>query len=140
MPGPIQEPIQEYVRGDLITDCSCPKCRQSHVFKKLDIWRLPPVLILHLRRFSFAGSITRKAHSQVSFPPSDLVPSQLAIGLHPDTHGMVYDLYGVVEHHGSQHSGHYTAYCLNQSAASWFFISDNQVKKGTAARVCDPTA
>ena len=133
--------LDQYVRGDLITDWTCPKCRRSHdVFKKLDIWRLPSVLILHLKRFSFAGSTSRKTHSQVSFPLSDLDLSQLVIGPHPDTHGMVYDLYGVVEHHGSQHSGHYTAYCFNQPAASWFFINDTQVKESTAARVRDATA
>ena len=53
---------------------------------------------------------------------------------------MVYDLYGVMEHHGSQHSGHYTAYCFSQPAASWFFIDDTQVKEITAARVGNSTA
>ena len=42
----------------------------------------------------------------------------LVISWYPDAHSLVYDLYGVVEHHGSQHSGHHTAYCLNQPAAT----------------------
>ncbi|KAF0314057.1 Ubiquitin carboxyl-terminal hydrolase 8 [Amphibalanus amphitrite] len=133
--------LDQYVRGDLINDWSCPKCRRRHdVYKKLDLWRLPPVVILHLKRFSFAGSTARKAHAQVSFPLRDLDLSQLAIGPHPDSHSLVYDLYGVVEHHGSQHSGHYTAYCFNQPAASWLFIDDTVVKESSAASVRDATA
>ena len=139
--GSLYHCLDQYVRGDLITDWTCPKCRRRHdVYKKLDLWRLPPVIILHLKRFSFTGSSTRKAHAHVSFPLRDLDMSQLAIGPHPDTHSLVYDLYGVVEHHGSQHSGHYTAYCFNQPAASWFLIDDTLVKESTAARVRDATA
>ncbi|XP_043188368.1 ubiquitin carboxyl-terminal hydrolase 11-like isoform X2 [Amphibalanus amphitrite] len=133
--------LDQYVRGDLTNDWSCPKCRRRHdVYKKLDLWRLPPVVILHLKRFSFAGSTARKAHAQVSFPLRDLDLSQLAIGPHPDSHSLVYDLYGVVEHHGSQHSGHYTAYCFNHPAASWLFIDDTVVKESSAASVRDATA
>ena len=133
--------LDQYVCGDLITDWTCPKCRRRHdAYKKLDLWRLPPVIILHLKRFSFANNTARKDYAQVAFPLRDLDLSQLAIGPHPGSHSMVYDLYGVVEHHGSQHSGHYTAFCFNQAAASWFSTNDTIVRESTAARVKDATA
>ena len=138
--GSLYHCLEQYVRGDLITDWTCPKCQCCHdAHKKLDLCRLPPVLILHLKSFSFAGNATRKTHVQVSFPLRDLDLSQLAIGTHP-SHSLVYDLYGVVEHHGSQHRGHYTAYCFNQPAASWFSMNDNAVRESSAGKVKDATA
>ena len=133
--------LDQYVRGDPINDWTCPECQRQHdVDKKLDLWRLPQVLILHLKRFSFAGRTSRKSHVQVSFPLRDLDLGQLAIGPYPDTHSLVYDLYGVVEHHGSQHNGHYTAYCLNQPAATWFFLDDTAVREVSAGRVREAMA
>ncbi|XP_037092293.1 ubiquitin carboxyl-terminal hydrolase 11-like [Pollicipes pollicipes] len=133
--------LEQYVHGDLINGWTCPKCRRRHdVYKKFDIWRMPPVLILHLKRFSFGGSTMRKAHGHVSFPLRDLDFSQLSIGPHPETHSLVYDLYAVVEHHGSPHSGHYTAFCFNQPAARWFFVDDVMLKETAAAKVKDASA
>ena len=139
--GSLRHCLDQYVRGDLITDWRCSKCRrQQDVYKKLNLWRLPPVVIFHLKRFGFSGGTARKVHAQVTFPLRDLDLSQLAIGPHPNTHSMVYDLFGVVEHHGSQHSGHYTAYCFNQPAASWFFTNDTVVKESPTHNVREATA
>ena len=67
---------------------------------------------------------------------------QLMRSVNTPTHTVwcMYNLYGVVEHHGSQHSGHYTAYCFNQSAANWFFINDTVVKESPARSVRDANA
>ena len=108
--------LDQYVRGDLITDWTCPKCRQRRdAHQKLWIWRLPPVIIFHLKRFSFIGGAARKSHLQVSFPLHDLDLSQLVTGPQTDTHSLVYDLYGVVEHHSSQQSGHYYGVLLRSA-------------------------
>ncbi|XP_043234480.1 ubiquitin carboxyl-terminal hydrolase 15-like [Amphibalanus amphitrite] len=133
--------LDEYLRGDLITDWTCPKCQcRCDVHKKLDLWWLPPIVILHLKRFSFAGGTARKNHAQVTFPLRDLDLSRLAVGSHPNTYRLVYDLYGVVEHHGSQDGGHYTAYSFNHPADSWFFMDDSKVRECSAASVRDATA
>ena len=128
--------LEQYIRGDLIKGWSCTQChRRREVYKKLDLWRLPLTIIFHLKRFSFTGGLVRKVNGHVSFPLRDLDLSQLVIGPHPHSHGLVYDLCGVVEHHGSQQSGHYTAFCFNQPVARWFFMNDKTVEETSTAIV-----
>lgn len=40
---------------------------------------------------------------------------------------MIYDLYGVVNHHGSLYGGHYTAYCQNFLDKKWYEFNDSRV-------------
>ncbi|XP_062328553.1 ubiquitin carboxyl-terminal hydrolase 32 isoform X2 [Osmerus eperlanus] len=54
----------------------CSKC-QSHSLatKKLDLWRLPPVLIVHLKRFQFVNGRWIKSQKIVKFPRENFDPS-----------------------------------------------------------------
>lgn len=38
-----------------------------------------------------------------------------------------YDLYGVTNHYGSLHGGHYTAYCKNHLTNKWYGFNDSHV-------------
>uniref|UniRef100_A0A453BM28 USP domain-containing protein n=1 Tax=Aegilops tauschii subsp. strangulata TaxID=200361 RepID=A0A453BM28_AEGTS len=40
--------------------------------KKLDLWRLPEVLVIHLKRFSYTQFTRNKLETFVDFPISDL--------------------------------------------------------------------
>ena len=42
---------------------------------------------------------------------------------------MLYDLYGVVNHHGSLYGGHYTAYCQNFLNKRWYEFNDSRVSE-----------
>ncbi|CAK8672621.1 unnamed protein product [Clavelina lepadiformis] len=54
----------------------CGKCDKLQVAKKkLDIWRLPPVLIIHLKRFRIVNGRWIKSHKVVDFPKNDFDPS-----------------------------------------------------------------
>ena len=53
--------------------CASCKTNQS-VTKKLQIWRLPPILIIHLKRFQNVNSRWIKSHKIVDFPLTDLDP------------------------------------------------------------------
>ncbi|XP_022251040.1 ubiquitin carboxyl-terminal hydrolase 32-like [Limulus polyphemus] len=47
----------------------CSKCKQHQLAsKKLQIWRLPPVLIIHLKRFQLMNGKWVKSHKIVRFP------------------------------------------------------------------------
>ena len=49
----------------------CEKCgTHRNAFKKLDIWRLPPILIIHLKRFSLQNGKWQKCKRKVIFPDS----------------------------------------------------------------------
>ena len=41
----------------------------------------------------------------------------------------IYDLYGVVNHHGNVNFGHYTAYCKNWKTGKWYDFNDSMVSE-----------
>ena len=46
--------------------------------KKLDIWSLPPFLIIHLKRFQSVNGGWRKSHREVRFPIEGFDPKPLS--------------------------------------------------------------
>ena len=46
-----------------------------------------------------------------------------------DVPQVIYDLYAVSNHYGSLGGGHYTAFCKNPIADTWFEFDDAQVSK-----------
>lgn len=54
----------------------CSKCRDHQLAsKKLQIWRLPPILIVHLKRFQFVGGKWVKSQKVVNFPYDHFNPT-----------------------------------------------------------------
>jgi len=47
----------------------CPNCKEhQQATKKLDLWSLPPVLVVHLKRFSYSRYMRDKLDTLVEFP------------------------------------------------------------------------
>ncbi|KAJ4433592.1 hypothetical protein ANN_15902, partial [Periplaneta americana] len=98
--------------------------------KQLLVKTPPAVLILHLKRFQVDRAMFRKMSRHVSFPlVLDLAPicsamykatllicdiyclsMQDSLMMKPGQNQVQYALYGVVEHSGTLHGGHYVAY------------------------------
>ncbi|KAG8900283.1 ubiquitin-specific protease doa4 [Tulasnella sp. 403] len=52
---------------------NCPHCKALRkATKQLSLSRMPPVLLIHLKRFSFKGPFTDKLETMVDFPIQDL--------------------------------------------------------------------
>ena len=104
----------------------CPKC-QAHVeaTKKIDLWMLPPVLIIHLKRFKFSMTGQRsKIDRSVRYLLNDWDLSHIkksAEGIYP-----LYDLYAVSHHRGNVGFGHYTAHAKNRFDGEWYDFNDSQ--------------
>ncbi|GAA5999531.1 hypothetical protein JCM5350_000048 [Sporobolomyces pararoseus] len=116
----------------------CPRCKKNRkATKKLSLSKLPPILVIHLKRFSFHGPFSDKIETQVHYPLTGLdltnfVPPPLMdqkSGSMPSG-GYQYDLFGVTNHYGNLSSGHYTAFVRN--GREWFNIGDSKVT------ACDP--
>ena len=99
---------------------NCPNCKTlRQATKQLSLSRLPPVLMIHFKRFSFKGPFTDKIESFVEFPMKNLdltsympyMDANLETKLPPnDARAQIppfkYDLYAVTNHFGSLSSGH----------------------------------
>ncbi|KAM8864407.1 ubiquitin carboxyl-terminal hydrolase 19 isoform 2-T4 [Spinachia spinachia] len=117
----------------------CPKCQQHReASKQLLLWRLPNVLIIQLKRFSFRSFIWRdKINDMVDFPVRNLDLSQFCIGQKDEEQMQqppIYDLYAVINHYGGMIGGHYTAYARlpsdknsQRSDVGWRLFDDSTV-------------
>ncbi|KAH9823164.1 ubiquitin-specific protease [Melampsora americana] len=120
---------------------NCPKCKtRRKATKRLSIARLPPILLIHLKRFSFKGPFSDKLEAFVQYPLYGLdltgyipAPLESLSNSHykksskSGPPSSVYDLYAVCNHFGSLSSGHYTAFVRSQK--DWFNIGDSRVSK-----------
>ncbi|KAH0992157.1 hypothetical protein GBA52_003640 [Prunus armeniaca] len=51
----------------------CPGCKKHcQASKKLDLWRLPEILVIHLKRFSYSRCFKNKLETYVDFPDDNL--------------------------------------------------------------------
>ncbi|XP_054650147.1 ubiquitin carboxyl-terminal hydrolase 32 isoform X2 [Dunckerocampus dactyliophorus] len=58
----------------------CSKCKTHRLAtKKLDLWRLPPILIVHLKRFHFVNGRWIKSQKIVKFPREEFDPSTFLV-------------------------------------------------------------
>lgn len=109
----------------------CSVC-QTHrdATKKTDLWIVPAILIVHLKRFRFNeyGQLGSKNNARIRYPVGDSW----------DLSGMVcsrgseeplYDLYAVSNHVGDLGGGHYTAYSLNRFDDHWYEFNDTTCRK-----------
>nr|XP_043625823.1 ubiquitin carboxyl-terminal hydrolase 8-like [Erigeron canadensis] len=103
----------------------CPKCmKHCQASKKLDLWRLPEVLIIHLKRFSYNQFFKDKLETFVDFPVDDFDLSNYTV--HKDSQSSFrYKLYAVSNHYGGMGGGHYTAFA--QSGEQWYEFNDSHV-------------
>lgn len=112
----------------------CPTCRCSkQATKKFDLWSLPRVLIVHLKRFSYNRFWHDKLDAFVDFPVSNLRMHDYVIN---KKHGpAVYDLIAVANHYGGMGGGHYTAYAKNKDTQQWNYFDDSNVSPATEENV-----
>ncbi|KAG0094257.1 hypothetical protein BGZ93_007436 [Podila epicladia] len=104
----------------------CPVCRKHRLTSNnLDIWRLPDVLIVHLKPFISTPNRSRKTHTLVDFPIHGLDLSSTSLS--KDEHDDVYDLFGVSNHKGGLVGGHYTTYVKNEKQDQWYLFDDSKV-------------
>lgn len=130
----------------------CPRCNKPRrATKKLSISRLPQILLIHLKRFSFKGPFTDKIETQVQFPTTNLdltnyMPPPLPPGTAPKGTQMgpfLYDLYGATHHFGSLSGGHYTATIRvhgEKGQPQWMYCDDSRITKSDERQIHSPSS
>ncbi|EGG20417.1 peptidase C19 family protein [Cavenderia fasciculata] len=117
----------------------CSKCKvHQQATKKFDIWSAPPILVIHLKRFSYKKAWREKLDTLVRFPIKDLDLSSHVLS--PSDSPPVYDLFAVSNHYGSMGGGHYTAYALNELENQWVKFDDSHTQNVDASNVITDAA
>jgi len=114
----------------------CNQCKDhKQATKKMDIYSVPKILIIHLKRFKtsrvhsigsyyFSGG-SQKITSLVDFPIEGLDLTEHV--LKKDDESYIYDLFAITNHFGSLSGGHYTAYAKNSLKNGWYDYNDSSV-------------
>lgn len=134
---PVQSCIEQFIEAEQLEEKEawyCSKCKvRVRATKKFDLWALPNVLIIHLKRFRYSRNpysvLKEKIETRVTFPITSLDLGRYAMG--PATMGQsaVYDLFAVSEHSGGLGGGHYTATARNFKNSTWYAYNDRIVTK-----------
>jgi len=94
---------------------NCPNCkRPQRAIKQLRIARLPPILIIHLKRFHYAGPWRDKLNTFIDYPLRDLDLTRFVLADPKESDNsqsemkgkFLYDLYAVTNHFGTLSGGH----------------------------------
>ena len=114
---------------DSSVDYRCLECEiLGKNIRKTEIWKVPPMLILHFNRFEYNIS-ARKKQNYISFPLEEL--SLVEYTAKDDNILAYYNLYGVSNHYGTLDGGHYTSFCKPRDEKIWYKFDDQMVTKLT---------
>ncbi|KAM7186197.1 hypothetical protein V8F33_011963 [Rhypophila sp. PSN 637] len=127
-------------------DFNSPQGKDSKAIKQVTIESLPPVLILHLKRFQFdaEGHGTVKIWKKIGYPleleiPLEVLSRPKRNALNAEGAGLPrYRLISVVYHHGKNASGgHYTVDVRRQDGREWIRIDDTVIRRVRSEEVAE---
>lgn len=108
----------------------CDKCQvYGDATKDITIWRLPVILVVILKRFSYTGMWRDKITTFVNFPTSNFRAMGREVGwVSNPGEGKVYRLFGVTNHTGTLEGGHYIGCARNPASGDWFTYDDHVIR------------
>ncbi|RKF60815.1 Ubiquitin carboxyl-terminal hydrolase 21 [Erysiphe neolycopersici] len=116
-------------------DFKSPKGHNVTATKQVFIETLPPVLILHLKRFQYDNTGgTQKIWKKIGYPlelelPKEVFPRQKRLAYGKNGFPK-YELISVVYHHGKNASvGHYTVDVRRQDGREWIRLDDTAITR-----------
>lgn len=123
----------ESMQGDFYS----PRGPKASATKQVFIESLPPVLILHLKRFHYDHQTkrTEKIWKKVGYPldleiPKEVFPTQLRSKYAAPGSLPRYQLISVIYHHGKQaNGGHYTVDIRRQDGREWIRLDDTLIRR-----------
>lgn len=141
----IIDALKGLTRPETLTgDFNSPRGPGTTATKQVFIETLPPVLILHLKRFQYDSSGgTQKIWKKVGYPleleiPKEVFPPAKRGGLAVNGGAPRYRLIAVVYHHGkSAAGGHYTVDLRRQDGKEWMRVDDTIIRRVRAEDVAE---
>jgi len=120
--------IDKYTEGEqLILTCDCCS-RRVHAWKHIQLYRSPPILVIHLKRFESSDpDHPSKIETFVNFPLEGLDLSE-RFSNKSEQKRPIYDCYAISNHMGEFNSGHYTAFALNNDGIWCKYDDDKDIR------------
>jgi hypothetical protein len=137
----LRDCLQLFAEQEDMPEAACDKCKlRGHVSKRLHLFSLPEILIVHLKRFGAQDGRLVKHCTAVR------CPLELDLGdfmwPHAGAEQAVFELYGVVNHIGtSLDHGHYTAHAHvdgfvdGEGPGGWYHFDDVRVSKSSSEEI-----
>ncbi|GAM23819.1 hypothetical protein SAMD00019534_069940 [Acytostelium subglobosum LB1] len=149
----VLESLDLFIQEESLQDYKCESCNDRvEITKRCLIEKLPNTLILHLKRFEFDLENMRniKLNDYCEFPKqinmgpytretvesrsSSKSTTNVSIIKRLASHDQLYDLNGIVVHHGTADSGHYIT-LVKDSSGNWFELNDTYVQPYDERRI-----
>jgi ubiquitin carboxyl-terminal hydrolase 8 len=131
------ECFKEFSKQELLSNDNgwiCPKCKvKVKASRKCEIWKFPPILIIHLKRFWFDGKKFGKITDLVKYPVKALDLAELAVG--PQKDPPEYDLYAQINHKGLLEKGHFYSIIKSYKNNSWYSCDDSEVRPKNPGKI-----
>lgn len=98
----------------------CPRCKEHRrADKTYELWKVPDILVMHLKRFSSNRNFRDKLEVKVEYPTEGLDLNGM-VRDREEGQSLIYDLIAVDNHYGGLGGGHYTAYAKNSVNNNWY--------------------
>jgi len=140
----VQDCIQKYCQMEQLEDTEmwyCNRCKEHvRAWKQFHLYRAPPILIIHLKRFHFSATTHRrnKITTLIDFPLEGLDLTDM-FSRWNENEKPIYDCYAVSNHYGGLGGGHYTAYTLGEDG-TWCHYDDSRLTQSISENEVVSTA
>jgi len=130
-PTTVLDCIDKYCQMEQLEETEmwyCNKCKKHvRAWKQFHLYRAPPILIIHLKRFHYSASTHRrnKIEEFIDFPLEGFDLSKHFMNW-KEGEKPIYDCYGISNHYGGLGGGHYTAHALHDNGV-WCYYDDTRI-------------
>lgn len=124
----IEDAIHNMNEPEIMHDYTSPNGNKVNATKQVFLERLPPVLILHMKRFVFdnIGGV-QKLSKRVQYGSKLVINPEWMAATSRPSEPITYELIGSVYHHGtSAGGGHYTC-DIKRKSGEWLHIDDTTI-------------
>lgn len=129
----VSDALSQYLQEEVLEGDEqwfCERCKQRvDALKKIDVWKLPTVLVLHLKRFEYDVRSGRFRKVDTKLAAGEQIDFT-AYCSSDQRDGALFDVVGVANHIGPYGHGHYTATCrvgASDGVPSWYHFDDDRV-------------
>ena len=125
---PLSRCFENFMKWEELSNADkyfCPNCKsQQNAKTKLQIYRCPHILIIHLKRFD---EKKKKIEFKIEYPIEGLNLEKYVLNNKENNYPMNYDLFAITCHIANKGMGHYYSICKNILKKKWYKIDDNKI-------------